>query len=77
MQPEYAAKVTPSLCRMANEYPVIGDPPSTGATQAIPTVVLLGFMVVGAAGTSGILGRTAPRPAVEKAELPIKLVAST
>jgi hypothetical protein len=62
---------------MANEYPVIGDPPSTGATQATPTVVLLGFVVVGAAGTSGILGRTAPRPAVEKAELPIKLVAST
>ena len=77
MQPEYAAKVTPSLSRMATEYPVMGDPPSTGATQAISTVVLLGFVVVGAAGTSGILGRTAPRPAAEYAELPIKLVAST
>jgi len=44
---------------------VIGDPPSKGATQATPTVVLLGFVVVGAAGTLGILGRIAPRPAAE------------
>jgi len=44
---------------------VIGDPPSTGATQATLTVVLLGFVVVVAAGASGILGRTAPRPAAE------------
>ncbi len=50
---------------MATEYPVIGDPPSTGATQATLTVVLLGFVVVVPAGTSGILGRTAPRPAAE------------
>ena len=56
---------------------MIGVLPCAGAAQATATVVLLGFVVVGAAGTSGILGRTAPRPAVEKAELPIKLVAST
>ncbi len=43
-------------------YPVITEPPSAGATQLISTLVLLIFVVVGAAGTLGSVGRTAPLP---------------
>ncbi len=56
--------VTPLLCRIATEYYVIGVLPCAGATQATPTVVLLGFVVVGAAGILGATN-TAPLPPVE------------
>lgn len=52
-------------------YPVIAEPPSTGATQVIATLVLLGFVVVGAAGVIGTVGSTAPLPDADAAELPI------
>jgi hypothetical protein len=42
----------------------MGVLPCAGATQAIPTVVMLGFVVVGAAGTLGATN-TAPLPPVE------------
>jgi hypothetical protein len=68
--------VTPSL--IATVYPVITEPPSEGATQVISTLGLLRFVVVGAAGTLGSVGRTAPPlPDKDAAELPIAFVADT
>ncbi len=58
-------------------YPVIAEPPSKGATQVIVTVVLLRFVVVGAAGALGSVGSTAPLPDVDSAELPTAFVANT
>jgi hypothetical protein len=48
----YAVYVVPSLCRISTVYPVIAEPPSAGAVQAIETL-LPATVVVGAAGVEG------------------------
>ena len=59
VQPAYVVKVEPSFYRTWTVYPVIGDPPSTGATQV--TIMFSSKDVVdGAAGTIGSVGSTAP-----------------
>ena len=44
--------VMKSLCRISTVYPVIAEPPSAGACQAIETL-LPETVVVGAAGVEG------------------------
>jgi hypothetical protein len=51
-QPEKVVYVTPSLCRITTEYPVIAEPPSTGANQLVTTLVPE-IAVVGAVGVAG------------------------
>ncbi len=56
-------------------YPVTAVPPSAGATQVIIALVPE-IEVVGAAGVLGaVVGRTAPLPGRDKAELPLTFVA--
>jgi hypothetical protein len=52
MQLVYAVYVVPSLCRISTIYPVIAEPPSVGAVQAIETL-LPETVVVGASGVEG------------------------
>lgn len=64
VQLAYTVNVTASLCRIFTVYPVIAVLPCAGAIQVIATLVLLGFVVVGAAGVLGAVS-TAPLPATE------------
>jgi hypothetical protein len=52
IHPVYAVYVVPPLCRISTVYPVIAEPPSAGAVQAIETL-LPETVVVGAAGVEG------------------------
>jgi hypothetical protein len=61
---------------IATVYPVITEPPSTGATQVIVTLVPE-TAVVGAAGTMGTVGKTAPLPDEDVDELPMAFLANT
>ena len=56
---------------------MIVEPPLLGATQVIVTLVFEFTEVVGASGTLGAVGSTAPLPEEDKAELPKLFVAST
>jgi hypothetical protein len=77
VQPVWAVYVMPSICRINTLYPVIAEPPSTGAAQVID-MLLPEIEVVGAAGALGAVnGRDAPFPVGDAAELPIAFVAVT
>ena len=55
---------------------MIADPPSAGAAQVIETL-LPETVVVGAAGELGSVGRAAPLPYEDAAEVPKAFVATT
>jgi hypothetical protein len=66
-----AVNVTPSLYRIANVYPVIADPPSSGVFQVIKIFVPK-IVAVGAPGETGsVAGIIAPLPSEDATELPI------
>ena len=66
----------PSLYRIATLYPVISDPPSTGAFHVTKTLVLE-IEVVGASGVMGTSASTAPLPDGDAAEFPLEFIACT
>jgi hypothetical protein len=53
---------------------MISDPPSAGATQVIKTL-LSEIVVIGAIGVVGNVGRIAPLPSGDAAEVPIAFIA--
>jgi hypothetical protein len=66
----------PTLFFIATVYPVIGEPPSAGNTQAIITLVFEILEVVGAAGTLGFAAAIT-FTSDESAPYPTKLKAAT
>lgn len=55
---------------------MISDPPSAGATQVIKTL-FSEFVITGAIGIVGTVGRIAPLPSGDAAEVPMAFTALT